>query len=301
LEQLLTMSVGLVDTYIVGHLGAASLAAVGLSTQSLFLFWSLFMAIGVGSTALVARRIGEGKPEQANAVARQSILLALLIGLLSSALLWAGAPLILEWLGAEPEVVELGSDYIRAVSSTVWLLSVLFTGSAILRGAGDTRTPMFVMLIVNAVNIVVAYTLANGSGPLPRLGVLGSGIGAATGRGLGGLLMVALLVRGRGPVKIKARIPRPDRMIIAQLLHIGLPAAGEQVFIRLGQVLLATFITGLGTVAFAAHQVSLQALSVSYMPGLGFAVAATTLVGQELVLFHKTNPDFLALCRAENW
>ncbi len=282
LEQLLNMSVGLVDTYIVGHLGAASLAAIGLSTQTLFLFWALFMAIGVGSTALVARRIGEGEPAQANAVAQQSILLGLLIGLLSAVLLWVGAPFILEVLGAEPEVVGLGSDYLRAVASTIWLLSVLFIVSAIMRGAGDTRTPMFVMLIINAINIVVAYTLANGVGPLPKLGVLGSGIGAATGRGLGGLLMVALLVRGRGPVRIEAAFPRPDRKIIAQILRIGLPAAVEQLFVRLGQILLATFITGLGTAAYAAHQVSIQALAVSYMPGLGFAMAATTLVGQEL-------------------
>jgi putative MATE family efflux protein len=284
LEQMLNMSVGLVDTYIVGHLGAAPLAAVGLSMQSLSLFWAFYSAIGVGSTALVARRIGARELGQANAVARQSILLAFFVGLLSAVVLWVGAPSFLEWMGAEAEVVELGSAYIRAVATTVTLLSTLFIGSAILRGAGDTRSPMLVMLVINAVNIVVAYTLANGTGPLPKLGVLGSGIGAAAGRGLGGVLIVALLVRGsaRSPVKIGARVPRPDSHIIAQILRIGLPTAGEQLLMRLGQILLATFITGLGTVAYAAHQVTIQALSVAYMPGFGFALAATTLVGQEL-------------------
>jgi putative MATE family efflux protein len=140
------------------------------------------------------------------------------------------------------------------------------------------------MLVINVINIVVAYTLANGTGPLPALGVLGSGIGAAAGRGLGGVLIVALLVRGSGrsPVKIEAKVPRPDFHIIAQILRIGLPTAGEQLLMHLGQILLATFITGLGTVAYAAHQVTIQALSVAYMPGFGFALAATTLVGQEL-------------------
>ncbi|MCP4517101.1 MAG: MATE family efflux transporter, partial [Delftia sp.] len=119
-------------------------------------------------------------------------------------------------------------------------------------------------------------------GPLPRLGVLGSGIGAATGRGLGGLVIIVLLVRGVGPVKIEARIPRPDVAIIRQIMRIGLPAVGEQLLMRIAQVLLTTFITGLGTVAYAAHQVTIQALSVAYMPGWGLALAATTLVGQEL-------------------
>ncbi len=282
LEQLLNMSVGLADTYIVGHLGAAPLAAVGLSLQSLNLFWALFSAIGVGSTALVARRIGAKEPEAAGEVARQSMLLALAVGVLTAGVLWLGAPFFLDWLGAEPDVVKLGTAYIRAVASTVYMMSVLFIGSAIMRGAGDTRTPMLVMLVINAVNIVVAYTLANGVGPLPKLGVLGSGIGAASGRALGGLLILVLLVRGKGPVKIGRTWPRPDLKTIGHILRIGLPAAGEQLLMRFGQVVLATFITGLGTVSYAAHQVAVNALSVAYMPGWGFALAATTLVGQEL-------------------
>ena len=138
------------------------------------------------------------------------------------------------------------------------------------------------MLDINTINIVVAYTLTYGVGPLPRLGVLGSGIGAATARGLGGLIILILLIRGRGPVKIGTKIPRPDLKTIRQILRISLPTAGEQLLMRSGQLLLATFITELGTVAYAAHQVAINALSVAYMPGFGFALAATTLVGQEL-------------------
>ena len=282
LEQLLNMSVGLVDTYIVGHLGAASLAAVGLSMQSLNLFWALFGAIGVGSTALVARRIGAKEPEAANDIARQSMLLAFFIGVFVALILWLGAPIFLKLLGAEAQVISLGISYMRAVASTVYMFSFLFIGSATMRGAGDTRTPMMVMLVVNIVNIIVAYTLANGLGPFPALGVLGSGIGAAAGRGLGGLLILILLVRGKGQIKIGYKIPRPNIRIITQILRIGLPAAAEQLMTRFGQIMMATFITSLGTVAYAAHQVAINALSVAYMPGWGFALAATTLMGQEL-------------------
>jgi len=281
-EMMLNMSVGLVDTYIVGHLGASSLAAVGLSMQSLQLFWTFFAAIGVGSTALVARHIGAKQPEEANKVARQSMLLAFVIGLVTAVILWAGASSFLRWLGAEPEVVDLGTNYIRAVASTAFMLSSLLVWSAILRGSGDTRTPMLIMLVINAINIVVAFSLTNGLGPLPALGVLGSGIGAATARGLGGVIMLVVLMRGRSVVKIGFKIPTPDWAVIGRILRIGLPAAGEQLLMRFGQVVLATFITGLGTVSYAAHQVAINALSVAYMPGWGFALAATTLVGQEL-------------------
>lgn len=282
LEQLLNMSVGLADTYIVGHLGAAPLAAVGLSTQTLNLYWTLVGALGVGSTALVARNIGAKEPEKANLVAQQSMILAFFAGFLGTVTLWVGAPSFLTWLGAEPDVVGLGTIYMRAVASTVFLFAVLFVGSAILRGAGDTRTPMMVMLAINVINIVVAYSLTHGVGPLPRLGVLGSGIGAATARGMGGLILLVLVARGRGPIKIGFKLPRPDWDVIGRITRIGLPAAGEQLLMRFGQLVLATFITGLGTAAYAAHQVAINALSVAYMPGWGFALAATTLVGQEL-------------------
>jgi putative MATE family efflux protein len=296
IEQLLNMSVGLVDTYIVGHLGAAPLAAVGLSMQALSLFWALFAAIGVGSTALVSRHVGAQEPDQANAIARQSVLLALFVGALGSGTLWAGAPLFLTWLGAEADVIALGISYIRAVASTVFLFSVLWVGSAVLRGAGDTRTPMLLMLVVNVVNIIVTYALVHGLGPLPRLGVLGSGIGAASARGIGGLVMLWLLMRGRGPIRIGFGIPRPDWSGIGRILRIGLPTAGEQMLMRFGQVVLAAVITGLGTVAYAAHQVAINALSVAYMPGFGFALAATTLVGQEL---GAKRPDRAHQCAHE--
>jgi putative MATE family efflux protein len=94
--------------------------------------------------------------------------------------------------------------------------------------------------------------------------------------------MIGLLVRGRGPVKIGFHLPRPDGDLIGRVLRIGLPTAGEQLLMRFGQLILASFIAGLGTVAYAAHQIAINALSVAYMPGFGFALAATTLVGQEL-------------------
>jgi Na+-driven multidrug efflux pump len=122
----------------------------------------------VGSIALVARRIGAKEPEAANAVAQQSLLLALLIGILAAIILWLGAPLFLAWLGAEPEVIEMGSAYIRAVASTVYMLSILFIGSAIMRGAGDTTSVLIILgVCIWGVRIANAYWLG------PLLGLTG--------------------------------------------------------------------------------------------------------------------------------
>jgi putative MATE family efflux protein len=114
------------------------------------------------------------------------------------------------------------------------------------------------------------------------MGVAGSAIGAASARTLGGLIIVALLLRGRSGLRLNLQDFSPDWVQIKRILNIGLPAGGEMMFMRFGQTAFAMVVAGLGTASFAAHQLALQSESISFMPGFGFAVAATTLVGQEL-------------------
>jgi putative MATE family efflux protein len=281
-EQLLSMMVGIVDTFLVGHLGAAPLAAVGLANQWVFMAITLFGAIATGSTALIARFIGAREPEQANQVLRQSMLLGAFIGLVATALGVALARPAVALLGAQPDVIDLSSDYLRLVSSIFFFSTLMFIGNASLRGAGDTRTPLFVMLVVNALNVAVAWTAINGPFGLPRFGVVGSAMGAATGRLVGGLLVVIILLRGRAGIRLRLSNLRPDGGMIRRILRVGLPTGMEQLLMRSGQMFFARILAELGTVAFAANQVAINILSISFMPGFGFALAATTLVGQGL-------------------
>lgn len=281
-EQLLSMMVGIVDTFLVGHLGAASLAAVGLANQWVFMATMLFGAIATGSTALIARFIGAREPDQANEVLRQSMLLGALIGLIATLLGLSFAQQAVALLGAEQDVMGLGTSYLRVVSSIFFFSTLMFIGNASLRGAGDTRTPLFVMLVVNVLNIVVAWTAINGPFGLPKLGVVGSALGAATGRLVGGLLVIGILLRGRANIQLKLANPRPDWALIRRILRIGLPSGLEQFLFRTGHMVFARILAELGTVAYAANQVAMNGWSLSFMPGFGFALAATTLVGQSL-------------------
>jgi MATE family multidrug resistance protein len=199
-EQLLSMMVGIVDTYLVGHLGAAPLAAVGLANQWVFMANTLFGAVATGSTALIARFIGARDPDQANRVLRQSVLMGALIGILATVLGLSLARPALGLLGAPPDVIGPGTDYLRIVSTILLFSTLMFIGNACLRGAGDTRTPLYVMLVVNVINIIVAWTAINGPFGLPKLGVVGSALGATSGRLVGGMLVMALLLRGRSGI-----------------------------------------------------------------------------------------------------
>ena len=282
IEQTLAMMISLVDFYIVGHLGAAALDGVGLGGQILNLTVAFLSAVGVGATALVARHIGAQEPEDATRTARQSIVLAVLIGLLMAVVGVIFTRPIIAWFGGEPEVIEQGTRYLRTVAPSFLFFSVLLIGNAVLRGAGDTRTPMLIMLIVNVINIGVAWSLTQGVAGLPRLGVVGSGLGAASAQTTGGIVVLALLVRGRAGIRLGLRLPRWDPGRIGRILNIGLPAGAEQILLQFALTSLTVVIARFGTEAYAAHQVTWRVAQLSFLPGWGFAVAASTLVGQEL-------------------
>ena len=281
-EQMLSMMVGIVDTYLVGHLGAASLAAVGLANQWVMFAAMLFGAIATGATALIARFVGAREKAQANEVLRQSMLLGVGIGAVATLLGTTLAEPAVRLLGAEEEVVAMSTAYLRIVASIFFFSTLMFIGNASLRGAGDTRTPLFVMLTVNVVNIAVAWTAINGPFGLPKMGVAGSAIGAAAGRVIGSIFVISLLLKGRSGIRLRLGGLHPDRDLIRRILHVGLPTGVEQLFFRSGHMVFARILAELGTVSYAANQVAMNGWSLSFMPGFGFALAATTLVGQSL-------------------
>lgn len=280
-EALLGMMVGLVNTYLVGHLGAASLAAVGLGFQWMLAAMVLFGAVGTGATALIARMVGGGDWRTANRVLVQALVVAFGAGMISMALLVGFARPAMVLIGAEGEALTQGITYLRIVSSVYAFSAVMFIGNACMRGAGDTRTPLLVMAVVNVINVAVAWALVNGSGGLPALGVAGAALGAMAGRLVGGFLVFGLLLKGRAGLKLRWG-GGLDSGLVRRMLKVGLPASLEQLVFRFGMLAYIRVVSALGTVAFAAHQIALNGESLSFMPGFGFAVAATTLVGQGL-------------------
>jgi putative MATE family efflux protein len=236
----------------------------------------------VGTTALVARAVGAQDANLARRAVHQSILLGTLVGVLSMVLgLALAGPAILV-VGAGPDTAPLAAHYLEIVATTFLLSTLMFVANAALRGAGDTRTPMVIMLVVNGINALVAWALINGVAGLPALGLTGSAVGQAVGRAIGGVLALVALLRNRGVLRLRAGGLRPDLRLMGRILRVGLPSGIENVLFRLGQMAFFTVVAGLGTAALAAQQIVLNASSVAWLPGFGFAVAATTLVGQSL-------------------
>lgn len=281
-EEIGLALLAVVDTILVGRLiGTNALTAVGLGGLLFWLPQAAGMAISVGATAVIARDVGAGETEGVNQSLRNALAIAWLWGLVSGVGLAALAGPGLRLMGAESDVLPMGRQFMWAGAVGVAFQSILFTAGASLRATGDTRTPMLLTIIVNIVNLALAYSLITGLGPLPGLRVVGSGLGFGLANATGGLLALAILARGRGVLHYHLpsalRLTRPG---IRRILRVGLPAGMEQVQFQAAFMVYARIVSGLGTDAYAAHTVALRTESLAMMPGWAFGIAATTMVGQ---------------------
>jgi putative MATE family efflux protein len=274
---------GIINTILVGRLGAPALAAVGLGQQVEFMIQVIFAAVTVGVTAIVSRHIGASEPHQANLAVDQSIIMAVLLGILFTLPVWIFAEEAMVLLRAKPEVVKLGAQYIRIVAFSFIPGYVLAAGSSSIRGTGNTRTPMVVILSVTVCNIIFGYLLIYGGMGFPALGVRGAGIAGLISRVIGAIAILRILIKGCGPLQYSfSRILRIDMGMTRRIVKIGLPAGLEQLQLQAAMTIYATILSSLGTLVFAAHSITMRIENLAFMPGFGFGMAAMALVGQSL-------------------
>ena len=282
-ENFLETMLGIVDTFLVARLGAVALAGVGSSLQVMFFVISALSALSVGSSVLVAQAVGARKFERASHLARQSIVWSVCFSVPLALLGFYLADPILSVFGLEPEVAAIGGEYLKVTMGTVVVLVVLFIGGGVLRGAGDSRTPLQVTAVANVVNLFLAYGLIFGVWGLPQMGAVGSAWATFLSRLLAMVLLLWAMSRGRNGVTIGGRHSWLPQMPVARsVLQIGVPAAVEQVLISAAFTVLTIVVASLGTSALAAHRIAFNALSLSFLPGFGFSIAATALVGQSV-------------------
>ena len=289
LNMFLISLVGMVDMIMVGRLGPAAISAVGMVNQPVLVIISVFMALTVGTTALVARFIGAKDINRAKDIARQSIVVSIFFGIILLPLLYLFAAQIERAMGAEPQVLALGVTYMRTIAIGT-PFNVLAMGlGAILRGSGDMKTPLIADIIANLFNIYGDYSLIFGKFGAPALGVAGAGIATSIARFISSMILLYVLYRGKTVVKLSLKESyHLNFNTLKRIFNIGVPSALEQLILRTGQLAFVRIVAVLGTVAFATHQIAMNIQSLSFMPGQAFSIAATTLVGQ---LLGANKPD----------
>jgi putative MATE family efflux protein len=292
-ENLTATMMQITNMIMVGGLGASATATVAVNSAPTWVINSLVMAVGVGSTALVARSTGAKQQPEAEAACGQTFLLGLFTGAVLSVLTYCLAPLIPVWMHADPSLYSEAAVYMRILS---FGFLPYYTGvvlASALRGAGDMATPMKVSTTVSILNIVAGFFLIYPARQISflslsfpvwgaGLGVRGAAISTSLTTGLSGIWLIFAVIRNKSNLRLRRTKLRPDFSLVRQLLTIGTPAALERLSISLGQVIFIGMVAALGTAQLASHHLVVTIESLSYMPGYGFAAAASTLVGQSL-------------------
>ncbi len=279
-EGALLSIISSVDTMMVGTLGAASIAAVGLTSQPRMIMLIFAQALCIGTTALCARRKGAHDRAGANACLNQSLGIITVIGFLMTLAGYFGAEWLMRLGGANEDTFAMSTDYFRIISLAFlpqcWQLCIC----AAMRAIGKTRITMLTNITANLINVVLNYVLINGKLGFPALGVRGAAIATACGTVTASLICVAIALHRGGYYHLA--LPRFDRLTMNGLVRVGSSSMVEAVCLRIGFLILARLIAGIGTNAFAAYQIVGQVTSLSFTLGDGVSTAATSLVGQSL-------------------
>lgn len=298
-EQVLVYLVGFSDTLLAGrYLDTDSLAAVTVSSYLLWFAQSLLVVASAGGTAIVARLVGAGDRPGAARIAQQAVALGLAVGSTLALIGIPAAPALIRGMGLEGAAADGAVVYLRIILAALPLMTCELVGNACLRGTGDTRTGMWIMTLVNVVNIAASWALVRGWGPLPALGIAGIALGTGVAEGLGGLIMLAVLAAGRSglALSLPGLAPRPADQ--RRLLRLSLPAAGEMATNSLCQLWFLGLINRLGPTATAAHGVAIRCEAIAFLTTAAFSVAASTLTGQYL---GARRPDLAARAARTAW
>ncbi len=284
-ENFLETLLGIVDTWLVSQLvfSAIALAGVGVAIQVMQFLLAALAALSIGASVLVAQACGARDLARASDLARQSLIWSVIISVPMALAGFAFAGPIVGLFGVEPAAGAIAVDYLHVTMGTVVVLIGLFIGSGALRGAGDTKTPLVVTTIANLINVPLTWALIFGKLGLPELGAVGSAWATFIARAIALVLLLAVLWRGKNGISIRGHGAwQPDPRIARRVLGIGVPAALEQILAS-GAFFVLTIVVGqLGTAMLAANRIAINALSLAFLPGFGFATAATALVGQSV-------------------
>lgn len=275
---------GFIDTAMVGTISTAAISAVGLTTQPKFIGLAIFFSLNVAVSAIVSRRKGEGNRDAANRTLRMALFATGILTLIVTALFLIFAPQIITLAGAKSDTHADATLYLRIIMGGMVFNVFSMVINAAQRGVGNTKIAMRTNLVSNAVNVCLNWLLIGGNLGFPALGIKGAAIATVCGTVVACIMSICSILDPHGFLSLRCRIPGTgfDRDSARGLLKVGSSTLVEQLFMRFGFMMYALIIANLGTNEFAAHQIGMNVISISFSFADGLSAAAVTLVGQSL-------------------
>jgi putative MATE family efflux protein len=282
LEMLMESLFGIVNAFWVSRLGQDALATVGLTESMLTVVFAICIGLGMGTTATVARRVGEKKLEAAGEAAAQSIILGVIVSIVIGAVGFAFAPNLLRAMGASASVVATGAGYPRIIYGSNVVIMLLFLNNAIFRGSGDASLAMRALWLGNLINLVLDPCFIFGLGFFPQLGVKGSAVATTIGRGTAVLFQLWVMTRGTTRVPVRLKQFRPNYELMGRIVRISTGGMLQFLIGTASWIAVVRIVSAFGSAAVAGYTVAVRIILVALLPPWGMANAAATLVGQNL-------------------
>lgn len=285
LESFFTAFAGLVDSLMVSSMGSYAVAAVGLTTQPKFLGLSLFVAANVSISALVARRKGQGKKEEANQIFATFLIFILVMSVVMSILMVVLADPIIRLCGSEELTHDSAVLYFKIIMGGMIFNVIQMGVNSAQRGAGNTRITMRTNLVSNTVNIIFNYLLIQGHFGFPALGIRGAALATVLGTVVSSIMSVLSVWKKDNFVSIPLILMekiKPSFEALKNIIKVGYSVFAEQVLMRIGFMMTAIMAADQGTAAMAAHQVGMNIMGLSFSFGDGLQATAVALIGYSL-------------------
>ena len=282
LEMMMESLFAIVDIFFVSKIGVNAIAVVGLTESMLTITYSLGWGLAMGTTAMIARRVGEQDNDGASIAAVQSIYLALII---SIPIMLTGiffSEDLLKIMGASQSIIDEGSGYTKLALGSNLIVILIFLINGIFRGAGDATLAMRTLLIANSLNIVLDPLLIFGIGPFPELGIEGAALATVIGRALGIVYQLYHLNKGKGLIKIHKKNWQFKSEIIFRLIKLSAGVTAQFIISSASWIFLMRIMSTFGSMALAGYTVAIRIVIFTLLPAWGFSNAAATMVGQNL-------------------
>ena len=287
-EMTLYMMIWIFDTMMIGKYGGQlAVSSVGLSTEIIYSFFNIIIAVGVSTalTSLISRAIGSKDYKKAEIIANAGIKIAVVLAFIFFSLLFFIPDKILNLAGATKEMLPLATRYAKISSFSFFLLTLSSTINGVFRGVKDTKTSLYVAGSINIVNLFLDYVLIFGNLGFPEWGITGAAVATVAGNFIGILLQWSRLKKLPFKISFFSCVSKKD---IWEIIRFAIPSGLQEANFSLSRLLGLTFILSLGTTAFAANQIGVAIEAISTMPGWGVAIACTALVGHSI---GENKPD----------
>ena len=281
-EMTLYMMIWIFDTMMIGKYGGElAVSSVGLSTEIIYSFFNIIIAVGISTalTSLISRAIGSKNYKKAETIANAGIKIAVVLAFIFFSLLFFVPDKILNLAGATKEMLPLATRYAKISSFSFFLLTISSTTNGIFRGVKDTKTSLYVAGSINVVNLFLDYVLIFGNLGFPEWGITGAAVATVAGNFIGILLQWSRLKKLPFKISLFSWVSKKD---IWEITRFAVPSGLQEANFSLSRLLGLTFILSLGTTAFAANQIGIAIEAISTMPGWGVAIACTALVGHSI-------------------